>query len=315
MTRHVITGNYGSYRVETFKDVWLFKKDFVIDYDGFDGTAFVVSGQKNSIFFNGHIDAPSSAMDIYATNILEIGVKATIFGAVQFGPNVEVINRGLISYDVAYGALRGGSSDDMVTNHGQIMGHVVLAGGDDTFRFRDGAISGEIRGGMGDDTLVTNEGSIKLTEVAGEGYDTVKSSDDYILPVNVEALHLTGKKNLEGIGNAGVNYLQGNKGDNILRGGDSGDYLNGGKGNDRLHGEGGLDMFFFGTGGGKDRIMDFEDGDVINLGAWDGIARFAAVKRHAEDRGDNVWITEGKDTLIIVGVSKSELQSDWFSFD
>ena len=89
-----------------------------------------------------------------------------------------------------------------------------------------------MRGGGGDDTYTVDNTGDVIVENSGEGTDTVKSSANYTLSTNIEALTLTGSSNLNGTGNASANTLTGNGGANRLDGGAGADALIGGAGND-----------------------------------------------------------------------------------
>lgn len=92
------------------------------------------------------------------------------------------------------------------------------------------------------------------------------------------------------------------------------DVLDGGYGNDRLTGGAGSDTFGFATGYGKDTITDFGKGDDIYVANWKAVDSFNAVKSHAEQHGNDLWIVAGHDTLIIENFQKSELQASDFEF-
>ena len=79
--------------------------------------------------------------------------------------------------------------------------------------------------------------------------------------------------------------LMGGSGDDLLVGGDGADTLNGGGNNDRLRGGTGIDMFFFASASGIDRILDFVDtggaeDDIIDLRLYD-FANLGAIGRSA----------------------------------
>ena len=95
----------------------------------------------------------------------------------------------------------------------------------------------------GDDTLTGNDNNDKL--YGGAGDDTLN-------------------------GNDGADMLKGGAGDDELNGGEGEDTLNGGAGDDDLSGDGGNDTFVFSPmdGAGSDAIVDYADGDMIDLSAF-----------------------------------------------
>lgn len=97
----------------------------------------------------------------------------------------------------------------------------------------DGGAGKDImKGGLGNDTYFVDNSGDLVIENEDEGIDLVKSSISYILPENVENLTLTGKKNINGVGNELNNIIIGNDGNNILNGLAGNNTLKGGKGND-----------------------------------------------------------------------------------
>ena len=99
-----------------------------------------------------------------------------------------------------------------------------------------------LKGMGGDDTLVGAAGNDKL--YGGAGNDTLSSA-------------------------SGANEFDGGAGDDIINGGSDADKITGGAGNDDLNGGGGNDTFVFSTAdaGGSDAILDYADGDMIDLTA------------------------------------------------
>ena len=79
-------------------------------------------------------------------------------------------------------------------------------------------------------------------------------------------------------GGSDVDTLNGGAGDDELNGGTGNDTLTGGEGEDELTGGGGDDTYVFAPGHGViDYIIDdgtngFDDGDMINLTAFDGLS-------------------------------------------
>lgn len=102
--------------------------------------------------------------------------------------------------------------------------------------------------------------------------------------------------------------LYGGTGADRLYGGDGDDILRSMQGNDKMWGGTGADTFVYSSGSGKDRIKDFETGiDKIDIRKWATIDDFADLKSHARNRGDDLWIIDGKNALIIEDFSKADL--------
>jgi hypothetical protein len=196
-----------------------------------------------------------------------------------------VLNTGKI-----YGHVVLGEGDDKFTmKAGLLQGDTLLGGGADTFAFAGGQIKGKIYGGDGDDTYIITKALPKIVELADQGEDTVKSAVSYKLGDNLDNLTLTGKADVNGTGNELANELTGNSGNNTLTGGD------------------GLDTFFFSTKGGKDTISDFTVADdILDLSGWKGVTE-TFFDSHVKQKGDDVWITLDKDTLVIADHTIADL--------
>jgi hypothetical protein len=92
------------------------------------------------------------------------------------------------------------------------------------------------------------------------------------------------------------------------------DILDGGFGNDKLTGGYGKDVFGFATGYGKDEITDFGKGDSIYVANWKAMHDFGDIKSHATEHGHDLWISAGKDRLIIDHFDKADLSAGDFQF-
>jgi len=269
------------------------------------------------------------SIDTEGAKLISNGAKGFILAELDVidmftdaGVATRIVNKGVMySFDDFGYAVSGGAGNETVVNKGQMYGIVDLGAGNDVFDGRGGTYgSGAgslVVGGAGDDKLVTGDASIVLSENASEGFDRVHSTVSYTLNAEVEFLQLLGKKNIDGTGNGGSNFVYGNGGNNLLDGGAGGDVLRGFKGIDTLTGGTGTDFFVFGTGDGKDTITDFEIGgvDVINLFAWKAIKDFADVLDHATDKNGDVVITVGNDSLRIENFTAATLAEAFFSFN
>ncbi|UVT17204.1 MAG: putative Ig domain-containing protein [Nitrospira sp.] len=159
---------------------------------------------------------------------------------------------------------------------------LIGLGGDDSL---DGLGGNDVMsGGGGNDVYYVEDPGDQVIELPGEGHDVIRSSVDYTLPDNVEALQLSyaefsGPTPIIGSGNAGNNDLRGNFQNNILQGGAGNDTLWGGygdtsfgPGNDHLSGGTGNDTYYVDglAGNGVDTIHDTAspgEGNRLQLGA------------------------------------------------
>jgi len=230
------------------------------------------------------------------------------------GEVVRIVNHGvMISSD--FGAVvYGDDGDERVVNDGRMVGILSFDDGNDQLDTRGGTVKGIIYGGAGDDTLITDRASHKLTESGGEGTaDTVRSTVSYTLSDNVERLFLLGQKDIDATGTTLADILHGNAGDNDIKGLAGADTLYGHKGNDRLFGGADLDadLFYFATGDGKDRVMDYLDGvDQLHLEGWNALTSLTDLKNnHATNQGANLLIEAGGDSLLVLGIHKSDLDA------
>lgn len=236
----------------------------------------------------------------YAINIFGTG-----------GGSSTIINSGTIMASYNGRAIHASGQVEKVINTGFMHGEVSLGSGDDIFIFKSGIVDGEVRGGYGNELYVVNKAGLNIVEEADQGTDSVRASVKFELPTYVENLTLTGGKNIDGIGNGGDNDLLGNSGENLLFGWYGNDFLDGGKGNDKLIGGFGNDEFHFQRGGGRDVVTDFEGGfDLLDLSAFKGAKGYDdMVKHHLDDKGDDLWITYGKDTVVLKNTDVDDLDA------
>ena len=192
----------------------------------------------------------------------------------------------------------------------------------------------------GDDNYVlpaANKGAVYWQSIwdAG-GTDTISAGKAKDVIIDLRAAPLTGEyaggfiSNADGIaggytiaagvvienasGGKGNDTLIGNEFFNVLDGGKGQDVLWGIAGDDIMKGGGGNDVFYFVDGDGADHILDFKQGDKINLEFVSGVADF-----------DDLFLTQidkksvlvdfdgllGGDTLQIDGTTVAMLEAHY----
>ncbi|MFM9967632.1 MAG: putative Ig domain-containing protein, partial [Burkholderiales bacterium] len=107
-----------------------------------------------------------------------------------------------------------------------------IVGNADINRIDGGLGADYLAGGAGDDTYVVESTSDVVDEDVNAGFDTIETSITLSLPVNVEAMTLTGNGAIDAIGNTLPNLLIGNIANNRLDGNTGNDTLKGGLGDD-----------------------------------------------------------------------------------
>ena len=181
-----------------------------------------------------------------------------------------------LSGDAGADSLSGGAGSDLLSGGS---GNDSLHGGDDADRFSAGSGGGSdlIQGGEGgidSDTLALqgNSGvsvSFSGAESGSYGFaDGTQGSFTEIERVEggdfADRLDATAATTAESLhGGGGDDTVLGGQGADALSGGDGADSLSGGAGDDMLTGGAGADRFGLTTGGGTDRVTDFDMG--LNL--------------------------------------------------
>lgn len=119
-------------------------------------------------------------------------------------------------------------------------------------------------------------------------------------------------------GGVGADEIEGGRGKDRLFGGNGSDNLEGGKGNDLLAGNKGADTFIFGKRFGDDTILDFDASsrrEDIDLSDVSQIRNWRDLKNnHMEASGDDVVISQGKNSITLLDVSLGDLDRSDFVF-
>jgi Ca2+-binding RTX toxin-like protein len=114
------------------------------------------------------------------------------------------------------------------------------------------------------------------------------------------------------MGSAFDDVIEGDSGVNILRGGTGDDRIRGGGSEDYITGHDGADTFIFEPDHGIDRLFDFEIGiDFLEFqGESIGFGDLSV-----NDFNGTASVSRGfGDTVLLFGVTASEVVEDWFIF-
>jgi Ca2+-binding RTX toxin-like protein len=253
----------------------------------------LLNGKTGVITANG-VNADAVLIDLDGANPASVTNHGSIHSAGGVGVTFVwstgdlgglIINSGLISAGSI--AIRMGDGDDKVINAGQIIGDVLLQGGNDRFNGIGGQVEGATRvsdgtiyGGDGNDVFRVSDPGINIS--GDGGTDRIESRVSWSLEEtpSVENLTLIGADDLRGTGNFRTNFVYGNSGDNVLYGLGEADFLYGQVGADRLYGgiaddsvDGGdgEDILFGGIG--NDSMIGLDDDDrLFGGGGNDGLS-------------------------------------------
>ncbi|MCB1517007.1 MAG: hypothetical protein KDJ19_05245 [Hyphomicrobiaceae bacterium] len=243
-----------------------------------------VSGSEVELVNTGLIQAHQTAVYFTSSDgrVVNSGTISGGTNGIKFsstiGSKVYNTETGVISSYPTSDAVAFGTGDDLLINHGQLIGNVVFNGGDDTFKGRSGSVDGNVSGGDGNDTLIGS------------------SADD---------------DNLRG--NNDHDTLKGRAGDDVLDGGSGRDHLFGGKDDDTLTGGTQRDYFHFGRNQDHDTITDFENGvDKLELSAFGFSSKAQALSQFFEIGGaanDKVGFDYKGTFIVIKGVDLADIDN------
>lgn len=187
---------------------------------------------------------------------------------ILYGPDRVVVAQGHGEGGDGYDVVHGGDGADTLSGQG---GGDTIYGGRQADLLIGGADADTLFGGRDGDLLYGNQGADRL------------------------------------LGDLGNDTVFGGQGDDWLEGGDGLDWLYSDRGNDTLVGGSGADRFVMSSGGGFDRVMDFNpvEGDRIVLAPGVAYAVVSTVQQEA------VIVAAG-DMLALNGVRAVDVVEDWF---
>lgn len=115
------------------------------------------------------------------------------------------------------------------------------------------------------------------------------------------------------LGGSGNDDIHAGSGNEFLYGGDGNNTLYAGHGDDTMIGGAGDNMFVFGSGGGKNVIVDFHDGDSIlvakNINGLN-ISSPQDLVSHVTDDNGNAVITLGHETITLLNIKAEDIQNN-----
>lgn len=238
------------------------------------------SGASSQIINNGDILGNS-----YGIQLSGAATEKTLL------VNTGAIRGALFSYQAAV------SAQDIITNRGEMLGHVDLAGGDDLYDGLRGRVIGVVTagegndvmrpglavdsfdGGAGVDTLDFGGAAGTNFSLTDPGFGTGVALDDIYFDFENLTGSLLGADHL--IGDNGRNTLRGQGGNDTLNGAGERDTFVGGLGRDSLVGGAGNDIFIFQRPNeGGDMLADFSRASgnadylrIIGAGFGGGLTR------------------------------------------
>ncbi|MEO1150835.1 MAG: hypothetical protein AAFW83_07585 [Pseudomonadota bacterium] len=249
----------------------------------------------------------------------------------------------LLNGDGGFDTLIGGNGNDELNGGGNAdnlfggNGNDTLRGGDGLDRLFGEAGNDLIEGNAGNDGLFGDFGNDTLRGQSGDdrlfggvGFDSLYGgggADQLFGGANADNLFggngddlIFGEDGLDRLfGDQGNDTLNGGSFDDVIRGGAGFDVLNGGSGNDRLFGNFNWDIFVFENGFGNDVIGDFDQANAferIDLSAVNAITSYNDLSTNhlSQDGNGNAVITDGANTITLIGVSASALTAGDFIF-
>ena len=268
---------------------------------------FVINSTTGYSFSTPAVEALADGRVLVSWHSFEVGsdseptevVRGVCFTPVVGAESADAL-AGTAGRDAMFGfagadVLTGGVGDDSQMG-GTGQDRLLGGAGDDLMMGETGA--DVLNGGVGDDSQMGGTGQDKL--LGGTGDDLMMGE--------------TGADILTG--GVGDDSQMGGTGQDKLNGGAGEDVLTGGAGRDILTGGSDADTFYFDMGFGRDKIMDFSDGDMLQISdeMWSGTAE-SLVADHAWVTDDGVMIDlGGGDRISLVGIGTLDGLADAITF-
>ncbi len=171
----------------------------------------------------------------------------------------------------------------------------------------------EIHGGSGQDIIFTYDGHNFVDGGAGSDIITVGGHDNIVFGGSGDDVIYGGKGGDVLLGGSGNDAIHAGSGKEFLSGGDGNDVLYAGHGNDTMIGGAGDNMFVFGSGGGKNVVVDFHDGDSLliakNINGLH-VTTPQDILAHVTDDNGNAVITLGHETITLLNIKAEDIHNN-----
>ncbi|MBX3575775.1 MAG: hypothetical protein KF723_01105 [Rhizobiaceae bacterium] len=243
------------------------------------GAGAFIRSVGSSIQFSGSGGTITNAGDVLSYQVVALEMQSTgstvrvinsgkLVGASTAISNLGndtriIINTGLI--EGSTNAYSGQPGTDAITNHGRMVGDILLANGHDSYDGALGRLTGSVLGGNGNDVLTGGidndwfEGGADNDTLTGNG------GNDMLFGQGANDTLYGGDGGDWLDGDTGNDFLSGGAGNDLMFGQDGVDTLLGGDGVDNL--DGGLDDDMLSGGAGADTLYGGSGSDVLNGGA------------------------------------------------
>ncbi len=228
------------------------------------------------------------------------------------GETIRALGSGdLVFADGGDDLVLAGSGNDRIFGE---TGSDTLVGGNGDDVARGGEGDDLIAGGRGNDLLIGEAGNDTIFGGEGDGNDLIRGNggDDQIFG--------QGGDDTLFAGSGGSDMLDGGDGDDVLLGNSGNATLIGGAGSDTMTAAAGnlTNLFVFEDGFGTDTIEQFDPANplsVIDLSAVSAITDFTdLVDNHLSEDAGNSVITDGVNSITLVGILNGDLSSGNFAF-
>ncbi|MBV9747966.1 MAG: hypothetical protein JO157_04045 [Acetobacteraceae bacterium] len=171
--------------------------------------------------------------------------------------------------------------------------------------------------------ITTGDGSDDYVQASG-GHDSIigGAGSDLIQVGGTHNFVQAGPGDAVLYGGQGGDTLLGGAGNDVIHAGSGSEFLAGGAGNNTLYAGGGADTmmggpgdntFAFGNGGGKNLVLDFHDGDVLQIARNINGLKITTPQdllTHVTDDHGNAVITLGHETITLVNVKAEDIHTN-----